>query len=100
MYDNEFETTENKILIKKKMNYNRRGSTVKVKLKAQKEALFVYIIYHKETKLRQGGILLFTDLSVFVKTKLCAKLSWIKCLLQFFARLVKIKNVKVTQTRS
>ena len=34
MYDNEFETTENKILIKKKMNYNRRGSTVKVKLKA------------------------------------------------------------------
>lgn len=67
MYD-EFERK------KGKQNFNQEKNelqhTVKVKLKAQKEALFVYIIYHKETRLWQGGILSFKDFSVFVKTKL------------------------------
>lgn len=69
MYD-EFEKKENKNFNQEK---NELQHTVKVKRKAQKEARFVYIIYHNETRLWQGGISLFTDFSVFVKTKLSAK---------------------------
>ena len=64
-----------------------RANRAKVKFCEQLK-IFQWTIHHP--------FLLFTDFSVFVKTKLSAKLSYIKYPLHFFARLVRIKNVKVT----